>query len=158
MPGGAFGPSKQWPPRNYARIAEYLIETHNAEVVLSISPHPAEQEISAGIVAMCKHPLINLGDAPLSLGQLKALISRADLVIGNDTGPRHIAIALGRKVITLFGPTDPAWTETGYTGEVKVLAQGPCVLCQKPRCSRPDVFCMETISIDKVCEVVDKML
>ncbi len=158
VPGGAFGPSKQWPAPNYARTAEYLINTYNAEVVLSISPHPTEQAIAKEIVARCPHPLINLGDTPVSLGQLKALIGRADLVIGNDTGPRHLAIALGRKVITLFGPTDPAWTETGYAHEIKILGTGPCVPCQKPHCSHPEAFCMETISIDKVCEVVDKML
>jgi len=158
IPGGAFGPSKLWPARYYAQCADYLIEKHQAQVVISVSPDPAELEIAGQITQASRHSLVNLGEMPVSLGQLKALIGRADLVISNDTGPRHIAIALGRKVITLFGPNDPAWTDTGYEHEKQVMAEGSCTCCQKPHCKNPDSFCMETIAVDHVCHIADKML
>ncbi|NIT23694.1 MAG: hypothetical protein GTN53_14430, partial [Candidatus Aminicenantes bacterium] len=71
---------------------------------------------------------------PLSLGELKALFSIADLVISNDTGPRHIAIALGRKVVTLFGPNNPIWTNTNYENEIQIIGNVHCAPCSKPKC------------------------
>ena len=158
VPGGAFGPSKCWPAESYARTAERLIRSAKARVVVSVSPNEAERRIAAKIVDLCPAPVINLADHPLNLGQLKALIARSDLMICNDTGPRHIAIALRRKVITLFGPNDPAWTATGWGGEVQIQAEGPCVCCQKPVCRYPDQFCMAQIPVDRVCQTAHDML
>jgi len=160
VPGGAFGPSKCWPAERYAETARRLIETFQARILLSVSPDPAEARIAALIAKQCPYPLVNLADRPVSLGQLKALFARADLVITNDTGPRHIAIALRRPVISLFGPNDPAWTETGFSGECKITPQGACVCCQKPVCRRPHDFCMATIAVDRVyrtaCQILNK--
>ena len=89
------------------------MEKYEATVILSVAPNAFEQQIGDKICRISKHRLINLGDTPLTLGELKALFSKAELVIANDTGPRHIAIALKRKLITLFGPNDPEWTQTG---------------------------------------------
>jgi heptosyltransferase-2 len=158
VPGGAFGPSKCWPPSYYAELASRLARTYQATVVLSVSTQAEEQKIAATIVEKCSEPLINLADDPLSLGELKALFARSNLIICNDTGPRHIGIALKRHVISLFGPNDPAWTNTGYGGEIQIMAPGPCVRCQKPVCRRPDVFCMETITVEHVFEMAERVL
>jgi len=158
VPGGAFGPSKLWPAEYYAQTADYLIEKHQAQVVISVAPNSAEKQIATQISQQAQHPLVNLGDAPVSLGQLKALIGRADLVISNDTGPRHIAIALGRKIISLFGPNDPAWTDTGCEKEKQIRADGPCTCCQKPYCENPDNFCMKTIAVDRICRLASEIL
>ena len=158
VPGSAFGPSKCWPVGHFARTAETLIRDCRAHIVLSVSPDAQERRVAQTIVAACRFPVTNVADRPLSLGQLKALFSRADLVITNDTGPRHIAIALQRKVITLFGPNDPAWTQTGYDQEIQLVGTGPCVPCQRPTCAHPEVACMETISVDRVCQAARNML
>jgi heptosyltransferase-2 len=114
VPGGAFGPSKCWPSDRFAQIADWLIEKYNAMVVISVASDPGEKYIAGEICDLSKHKLFSLAQTPISLGQLKALFAKADLAVSNDTGPRHIAVALCRKVITLFGPNDPAWTDTGY--------------------------------------------
>ena len=100
----------------------------------------------------------SLGDKPLTLGQLKALFLQADLVISNDTGPRHIAIALERKLITLFGPNDPSWTETGYENEIQLIGDVPCGPCQKPKCNQSEHKCMQVISVDMVCDAAGRLL
>jgi heptosyltransferase-2 len=82
----------------------------------------------------------------------------ADLVISNDTGPRHIAIALKRKVITLFGPNDPAWTDTGYENEIKIVGDAPCAPCTKPVCKMSEHLCMQAITVDMVCNAAEKLL
>jgi len=158
VPGGAFGPSKCWPVEGFAKTAEWLVKNHNATIVISVSEHPAEKEIARNIVKSCTERLINLTEHPLTISELKALFAQAELVISNDTGPRHIAIGLQRKIITLFGPTDPAWTETGYENEIKIIGRAPCAPCQKPRCRMERLYCMESITVERVCKAAGKML
>jgi len=158
VPGGAFGPSKCWPGERFAQTADHLIERNEATVVLSVASNPFEKRIAEEISTRSKHALVNLADRPVSLGELKALFSRADLAIANDTGPRHIAIALGRKVITLFGPNDPAWTNTGYPQETQIVGQAPCAPCQRPKCRMKEHTCMESISAAQVCDAASALL
>ncbi len=158
VPGGAFGPSKCWPSDRFARVADRLIEERNATVVVSVAPNQAERRIANAICTAADNEPVNLGEHALTLGQLKALFSRADLVITNDTGPRHIAIALGRKVVTLFGPNDPAWTDTGYEDEVQIVGNTFCAPCAKHSCSQRNHFCMEAISSDAVLDAACGLL
>ena len=156
VPGGAFGPSKCWLPQRFARLADCLIDKYNAKIIISVGPQ--EKHIADAICEKTKNQLINLGDSPISLGQLKALISRAALVITNDTGPRHIALALKRKVVTLFGPNDPAWTDTGSADEIKIVAIVPCAPCARPNCKKEEHYCMNWITVDMVFSAAEKLL
>lgn len=158
VPGGAFGPSKCWASERFAELADRLIENHRAEIVISVANNDKEKKIATEICDKSSHKLLNLGENPITLGELKALFSKADLVICNDTGPRHIAIALGRAVITLFGPNNPRWTETDYEKEIKIIGKAPCVPCDKPVCSRDRHLCMESITVKTVAEAANKFL
>ncbi|MBN1796778.1 MAG: lipopolysaccharide heptosyltransferase II [Sedimentisphaerales bacterium] len=158
VPGGAFGPSKCWPAERFAQTADRLIENHNAKVIISVTPNEAEKEIANKICSLSKNELINLADNPLSIGELKVLFSFADLVICNDTGPRHIATAFGRKVITMYGPNEPVWTQTGYENEIHIVGKAPCAPCLKPNCDKKEHICMESITAERVCHAADMML
>lgn len=158
VPGGAFGPSKCWPAERFARTADRLIEKYNAAVIVSVAPNEPEKRIAADICRLAEGSLYSLADTPLTMGELKALFARADLVIANDTGPRHIAIALGRKIITLFGPNDPAWTQTGYKDEIQIAGTAECVPCAKPTCKMTEHICMESISVETVCKAAEMMV
>ncbi len=158
VPGGAFGPSKCWPSDRFAQTADRLISNYSATVIISVAPTREEKQISREICNNSKNKLINLGERSLTLGELKALFSCADLVITNDTGPRHIAIAFKRKVVTLFGPNDPVWTDTGYENEIQIVGKAPCVPCRKPNCKQPDHLCMNSISVEAVCEAADRLI
>ncbi len=158
VPGGAYGPSKFWLPDRFAKTADWLIDVYRATIVVSSAPNPEEAKIAKQVCALSNHQFINLAEKPLSLGELKALFSIADLVITNDTGPRHIAIALKRKVITLFGPNDPAWTETGYENEIQIIGNVPCSPCTRPTCKESEHFCMQAITVEMVCEAAKKLL
>jgi heptosyltransferase-2 len=89
VPGGAFGPSKCWPSERFAQTADWLITDYNATVVVSVSPDPTEKKIAKQICDSSRHRLVSLAEIPIALGELKSLFSLADLVITNDTGPRH---------------------------------------------------------------------
>jgi len=158
VPGGAFGTSKLWPQERFAKVADFLIEKFSANVFVSVSPNEQEMQIAEKICSQAKHPVVNLAKNPVTLGQLKALFSFAQLVITNDTGPRHIVIALNRKVITLFGPNNPAWTENDYADEIKIVADVPCAPCDKPVCKKDRHYCMESITVETVCRTAEKIL
>jgi heptosyltransferase-2 len=158
IPGGAFGPSKCWPSERFAQTADWLSANYDATVVVSVAPDPVERQIAAQICDATKQKVVNLAKRGISLGELKVLLSKADLVISNDTGPRHIAIALQRKIITLFGPNNPVWTDTGYENEITIVGNAPCVPCDKPVCKKPEHMCMQAITVETVCRVAEKLL
>lgn len=158
VPGGSFGPSKMWPVERYGEVARRLVDSYGMKVVISVAPNDVERKIAEEICRFSERELINLGEYGLSLGELKALFADSDVVVCNDTGPRHIAVALGRKVVSLFGPNDPAWTATGYADEIQIVGRGDCVPCNKPKCRMEKHVCMESIGVDEVWEAVEKML
>lgn len=158
VPGGAFGPSKCWPAERFAETADRLIDKYNATVVVCVAPNDAETDIAKRICTTASNNLYNLAEIPLSLGELKALIAESDLVITNDTGPRHIAIAFGKKVISLFGPNNPAWTKVDYPDEVQIVGKAKCAPCEKPQCKETEHVCMQSISVEMVCREAQKIL
>ncbi|RKY13815.1 MAG: lipopolysaccharide heptosyltransferase II [Planctomycetota bacterium] len=158
VPGGAFGPSKLWPIQRYAELADDLYDACSATVILSVAPIKEEVLIAESICHRAASEPVNLGMTSLNGGQLKALYALADLVITNDTGPRHIAIALDKNIITLFGPNNPQWTQTAHEKEVQIIGQAPCVPCDKPVCKQDQHLCMESITVDQVFETAEKIL
>jgi heptosyltransferase-2 len=78
-------------------------------------------------------------------------------VITNDTGPRHMAAAFGVPVVTIFGPTHPQWTETGFEQERKVAVKVFCGPCQKKVCPL-DHRCMTRITPGMVRETAFQLL
>lgn len=156
VPAGAFGPSKFWPAERFAQLADRLARDGN-EVVVSCAPNDTERKIAERIVGACKSPICSLADERLSLGGLKALISRCRLIIANDTGPCHMAAAFGVPLVTLFGPTDPRWTATGYDKEIRLRANTDCPPCQRPNCSQ-DHRCMLGIELDDVYDAACRLL
>jgi heptosyltransferase-2 len=158
IPGGAFGPSKIWPEDRFACVIDFLVEKFSANVFVSVSPAAQERRIAEKICSLAKHSVVNLTDTPITLGQLKALFYFSDLVISNDTGPRHIAIALGKKIITLFGPNNPRWTQSDYADEIKIVTDVPCAPCDKPICKKDKHYCMQSITADNVCAAAEKIL
>ncbi|HPD45857.1 MAG TPA: lipopolysaccharide heptosyltransferase II [Anaerohalosphaeraceae bacterium] len=158
VPGGSFGPSKFWPADRFAEAADRLVDKYGATVVVSVAPNPVEKAIAASICKAARNRLVNLAEYCLSLGELKALFAEAELVITNDTGPRHIAIALGRKVVSLFGPNDARWTQTGYSDEIQLIGRAECAPCEKPRCAKERHLCMEAITVEMVWAAAERLL
>ena len=111
--GARNGQAKRWPARHWAVLARLLGDELGALVVLTGAPNEAPlagdvERMASGMASgAATLPLLNLcGET--SLPELKALLAECDLVISGDSGPMHIACALGRPVIALHGPTDPA--------------------------------------------------
>src|SRR5207249_12004211 len=98
-----------------------------------------------------------LADVPLSLGLTKACVRRADLLVTTDSGPRHFAAAFDRPVVTLYGPTHIAWTETYYPGAVDLQKKVACGPCQLRVCPL-DHRCMKELTPDEVFAAAERLL
>jgi heptosyltransferase-2 len=131
-PGASYGAAKCWPAEYFAELADRLIDQRGANVLLSAAPK--ERPIVQAIARQMKHAAIDLSTHGLTLGALKDIIRRCDLMITNDTGPRHIAAAFEVPVVTVFGPTHPQWTEIEFARERKVAVKVFCGPCQRKTC------------------------
>jgi heptosyltransferase-2 len=94
----------------------------------------------------------------LPMGLTKACLRRSRLLVTTDSGPRFFAIAFGRPVVTLFGPTDPLRTVTHYEAETCVSLSLDCQPCMKRTCPLVHHRCMRDLSVDHVYDIVVKKL
>ena len=132
-----------------------MVATLGATVLLSASPK--ERPILAAIFRHMKHAAVDLSRAGLTLGALKEVVRRCDLMVTNDTGPRHIAAAFDVPVVTIFGPTHPEWTEIYFAKERKVAVKVFCGPCQKKTCPL-DHRCMTHVTPRMVFDTAATLL
>jgi heptosyltransferase-2 len=154
-PGAQYGAAKCWPAESFAQLADRFIEELGATVLLSGAPK--ERLILEAILRQMKHAAVDLSRAGLTLGALKEIVRRCDLMITNDTGPRHIAAAFDVSVVTIFGPTYPEWTEIYFAKERKVAVKVFCGPCQKKVCPL-DHRCMTRITPGMVFATAQSLL
>lgn len=150
IPGAAFGAAKCWPAERFARVGDMLIEDLRAQVVVPVGP--GEEEVADRIEASSRKGIVNLAADKVGLDVLKALVKKSSLVICNDSGPRHFAAALDVPVITIIGPTDPRWSDTGFEKETVIRKEVECAPCMLRRCPR-DHRCMTLITPEEVFRV-----
>ena len=146
--------SKYWTEKAWAELADLLIERTGAAVVLSGSPDDASH-IRTIAERMKQRPIIAAGR--LNLAEAVALIEAADVYVGVDSGPMHIAAFAGTPVVALFGPTDPA--KVGPYGEghrVIRLTELDCLACRKRSCSNR--ICLEGISAQAVFDATIELM
>jgi heptosyltransferase II len=121
--GAAHGPAKVWPPE---RTAEFCRLAHAAGVDVVLLGAPGDAAAAASVMAAA--PALNLAgrDRPQLL---PGLLSEIDVLVSGDTGVAHLAAALGTRVVTLFGPTDPALTAPRGALATVVANPTPCSPC-----------------------------
>jgi heptosyltransferase II len=156
-PGAMYGASKCWPAEYFAELADELIAQRNATVLISSSPR--EQMIVDDILSKMKYAqqAVDLSRCGMTLGALKEIVRRCDLMITNDTGPRHIAAAMDVPVVTLFGPTHPQWTEIYFNKERICQVPVHCGPCQLKKCPL-DHRCMTRLVPALVLRAVSELL
>ena len=153
-PGGNWGP-KRWPKENFARLADILSERPGVKIVISGSTK--DLKLAGEIKAMMKNePVITAGKTTLK--QLGAVFARSDLVIANDTGPMHLAVAMKAPTIALFGPTSPAMTGPYGDGCYRTISRNDAcdIPCYDFTCT--DNSCMRAIKVEDVLKEAISML
>ncbi|UCE42437.1 MAG: lipopolysaccharide heptosyltransferase II [Candidatus Aminicenantes bacterium] len=153
-PGAYYGSAKRWPAKKYAELATLLQSRMRAQVLVigSADETPLAEAISS---LMSERPHILTGNT--SLPRLAALLSLADLLVTNDSGPMHLANILKVPLVALFGPTEPARTGP-YQQPAMVIHKGaPCWPCSYRQCPF-DHRCMMDISPEEVFQACQKLL
>jgi heptosyltransferase II len=151
--GGAYGAAKLWPAAYFAELAQRIAVRHNLAVLVNCGP--AEREVAREIVARAGHArVVSLADESASLGLSKACIRRSRLLVTTDSGPRFIGVAFGLPVVTLFGPTNPAWTRSHWPAEVCLSHAVPCGPCGRRVCPLEHHDCMRLLDVDTVYRAV----
>jgi heptosyltransferase-2 len=145
-PGASFGAAKRWPPERHAAVGEALARRGGARV--AILGAEGERELGEAMAAQIGPPALNLCGRT-SLPELAGVLSQLELLVTNDSGPMHVAAALGTPVVAVFGPTD--WRETAPVGERhrivrEAVACAPCKL----RACPIDHRCMRRVELDRV--------
>ncbi|MFY9270200.1 MAG: lipopolysaccharide heptosyltransferase II [Candidatus Manganitrophaceae bacterium] len=151
-PGAAYGSAKRWAPERFAAVADRLAEQYRAKIVLFGGP--GEVSIAEEIQRNMASPAVVLA-GKMSVRMMMALIARCRLFITNDSGPMHVAAALGVPLVAVFGPTNP--DATGPAGKENRIVQNKvdCAPCRHRECPI-DHRCMEGISVDAVIAAVER--
>lgn len=152
---GASRADKRWPADRFAAVADRLASSHGLTIVTSGSP--SEWKVLDAIRQAAKSPIINIAECGVTLGSLKAVIQHARLMITNDTGPRHIAAALGTPVVTLFGPTDHRWTTLDCPHERILLAE-PFLPDELVADRHANACAIDKISVGDVAAAAEQLL
>ncbi|MGE3913879.1 MAG: glycosyltransferase family 9 protein, partial [Chloroflexota bacterium] len=152
---------KNWLPGRWAEVIASLRESHDAEIVLTGGP--GERDLVNSVAARLDPPPPTLA-GQTTLGQLAALYAAADLVIGGDSGPLHLAAAVGAPTLRLYGPTDIVefgpWPPDG--SHVALTAAVPCQPCRNlvaPPCGAVTApACLRAITPDMVIQAASDLL
>ncbi|MEJ2745237.1 MAG: lipopolysaccharide heptosyltransferase II [bacterium] len=152
-PGSTYGPAKCWPQEKFAGLIRSLRERLGASVVVV----GGKQE-RALTDALCRGRGKGIVDTAgeTTVMQLAALLARCAVVVSNDTGPMHLACAVGTPVVAVIGPTDPV--ATGPLGRhLIVRSEVDCAPCFKRQCPT-DHRCMTSIPVEMVCDAVMNLI
>lgn len=174
-PGGN-NTAKRWPADRFAALAAWLASEHGMTVL--VSGAPAEAGLTAAIAGMVPEPqrerVIDLAAVlakadeiarnsplapprPAGLALLKAIIGRCELMVTNDTGPRHIAAGLNIPVVSLFGPTDHRWTAIPFERE-RIIVADPTLPEEEVANDHLERCAIERIGIERVMGAVSDLL
>lgn len=145
--------TKQWPHDRFAKLADKISQELDAKVVFTGGK--GDRDDVQQIIALMKTEAINLA-GKTTLKDLAYLFKRANLVVSTDSGPMHIAAAVGSEVIALFGPTSPSRTGPFEEGHIIIRKDLPCSPCFKKRCQTLE--CMAGITVDDVFSKVSALL
>ena len=147
--------TKLWRNERFARVADDLIRDDHVDVVFTGGPD--DRAVVAAIMDMMTESAANLAGRT-NLKQLAALYRRSAALITTDTGPMHLAAAVGTPVVALFGPTAPWRTGPFGEGHQVVRAAPPCSPCFKRRCDANRCRCMADITAAQVLEAARRIL
>ena len=155
MAPGTIWETKHWGSDKFAKVAEYLMSKGFAVILMGSQ---RERAVCEGVANLAPGAVNLAGMTTLS--ELAALIRRSTICITNDSGPMHLAVALDRPVISIFGPTDPIWIGPFHRANAVLQADldcSPCYLRRLKQC-RYDHACMRSVSPHAVIERAESVI
>jgi heptosyltransferase-2 len=153
-PGAEYGPAKCWPQGHYGELANSMIDQG-----WSVWLFGSEKDSAAcsGVDAVAGGRCVNLSGRT-SLAQAVDIMSLADAVVSNDSGLMHVAAALDRPLVAIYGSSDPGFTPP-MNPRSQILHLGlDCGPCFKRECPEGDLKCLQGISVDMVTAALQQVV
>jgi heptosyltransferase-2 len=151
---GANRTDKRWPAERFAAAARTIAASHGMRTAVTGSP--GEAALVADVATQCD--ALDLVSRGITLGALKGVMARSALLLCNDTGPRHIAAALGTPCVALFGPTDHRWTSPLPGARERLLLAEPFLDDAHLADAHADACTIERISVGDVVSAAHALL
>jgi ADP-heptose:LPS heptosyltransferase len=148
---GATTSAKRWTPEGFAALARGLMDRYAVQAVLTGGP--VDAPMAHSIESMAGDKIVNLV-GKTSFQDLAEIISGAAAVVTCDTGPMHLAVALGKEIIALIGPTNPK--RTGPLRGTIIRQDLACMPCNQRQCENP--VCMRGITAEMVLDALEEIL
>ena len=150
---GAAWPNKRWPPDRFGAVAQWLRREHGLRSVVTWGPgdHTMAAAVvdgSAGAAELAP---------PTSIADLIAIVGEASLMVSGDTGPVHLAAAVGTPIVGIYGPTDAARNGPWSADDVTVSRFAACGCHHQRRC-RVARWCLEDISVNDVTAAITRRI
>ncbi len=146
---GAYGSAKQWPREHCAALARLIAGRLDHDVLILCGPRECQQ--ARDIVRLAEFPRVfSLASQAVGLAATKSCLERCRLLVSTDSGPRHLAAALGKPVVTLLGPTLPVWIENPTVVGAALRLELDCIGCGKRTCPLRHHRCMRDLTPERV--------
>jgi heptosyltransferase-1 len=150
---GAAWPNKRWPPKRFGEVAAFVRDQCGLTPVVLWGP--GEEVLANAVVASSSGAAVLA--PPTRVSDLVALTRAAALVLSGDTGPLHVATAVGTPVVSLFGPTNPERNGPWSPADVNVSRWDTCE-CHYDRRCHGSQWCLQDVSTAEVCAAVQQRL
>ncbi len=147
-PGAEYGPAKQWPAEHFAALAQYYLDKKWQICLLGSAK---DKDIANRIEKLCQKKVLNLCGRT-SLSQVMDVMSYGDLVVSNDSGLMHMAAALEKPVIGIYGSSDPQFTPPLGQNARVVSLNLSCSPCFKRQCPLGHLACLNQLRPEQVIE------
>lgn len=163
----AGNPFRRWPADSFAEVAAALV-ARSADRRIVITSGPSERDAAANVIAgargllpeSARPRIVACGE--FSLAELRALVDRASLYIGGDSGPAHVAATSRVAIVTLYGPTLPErsspWRSSRWPAAAVEAGELPCRPCDQRRCEPGDFRCLTQIEPRQVIDASERVL
>jgi heptosyltransferase II len=162
---GVFMPTKRWHPTKFAQLADTMIKEYKAKIIFVGGP--GDEEVVRKVVSGMKNESVDLV-GKTTFKQLAAVLKRCQLFIGGDSGPLHIAAAVGTPTIGIFGPLDPRLVAPRGENHIAICKNISCSPCYRPdtgltihdfsNCPKGTLECMEKITTEDVLAAVHQQM
>ncbi len=162
---GTTMPTKRWPPDRFARLTDIIMEKYKARVIFVGGP--GDEEIVREVMSGMKNEPVDLV-GKTTFKQLAAVLKLCTLFVGGDSGPLHIAAAVGTRTVGIFGPSDPRLVAPRGETHLAVWKEVPCSPCYRPdtvlegqdfsSCPRGTLECMKEITLEDVLAAVRQQM
>jgi len=163
----AGNPFRRWPIESFAALIAQLVRADSVRRVIVMSG-PSERDAAAQVIARARGQLAPvdadhvLDCGEFDLAEVRALVDRAALYIGGDSGPMHVASTATVPIVGLYGPTLPVrsapWRSAEYVSEAAEVSGLPCRPCDQRTCTPGDFRCLNWLKPEDVAAAAERAL